>query len=541
MKIKTFNLSIGIPVFCLFIAIMLISAPCHSQGVSINETNTPPDPSAMLEVQSNEKGVLVPRMTQVQRNAIPAPATGLLIYQTDNTPGFYYNAGTLESPDWKIVGSNAGVFSQWSRNGQHIFYPSGRVGVGTSAPAAELHVRGEGTGRGNVLFTGAFKNQDPGDPPASGAGTRMMWYADKAAFRAGMVLGDGWNKNNIGAYSVAMGYDVKATDLLTFAFGESTTASNWGATAMGYNTHASGLDATALGHSTAASELASTSMGFHTKAMGAYSTATGLFTEASGLGSFAAGSWTVAPSAYEMVIGYFNTLYTPADTANWNNSDRLFVIGNGTGHDSRSNALVVMKNGNVGLGGRNNPQAPLDVLVTETRSVEFTRQSQEPVVRTSEQNWGYLGQEDRRWWRAYVATYYGVNTSIQSLSDERYKSDIKPLEAGLAQLMKLNPVRYNLIEDKVFPGVDAKDKISASDIEDQMGFIAQEVQQLFPQLVKPAGDNSDVLTLGYSGLIPVLVRAIQEQQEIIEKLKTDTANGFEVLLDRIQALEAKFN
>src|SRR5215471_17425590 len=55
---------------------------------------TSPNPSSLLEVVSTSKGVLIPRMTLTQRNAIASPATGLLIYQTTNTPGFYYYSGT---------------------------------------------------------------------------------------------------------------------------------------------------------------------------------------------------------------------------------------------------------------------------------------------------------------------------------------------------------------------------------------------------------------------------------------------------------------
>ena len=60
---------------------------------------TTPDPSAMLEVKSNSKGVLITRMLQSQRNAIASPAAGLLVYQTDGTAGFYYYSGT----DWKYL------------------------------------------------------------------------------------------------------------------------------------------------------------------------------------------------------------------------------------------------------------------------------------------------------------------------------------------------------------------------------------------------------------------------------------------------------
>jgi hypothetical protein len=60
-----------------------------------------PNTSSVLELRSITKGFLPPRMNLVQRNAIATPATGLLIYQTDNAPGFYYFDGT----NWMAIGS----------------------------------------------------------------------------------------------------------------------------------------------------------------------------------------------------------------------------------------------------------------------------------------------------------------------------------------------------------------------------------------------------------------------------------------------------
>ena len=53
-----------------------------------------PHPSAELDISSTSKGLLIPSMTQAQRNAISSPATGLLIFQTDGTVGFYYYTGS---------------------------------------------------------------------------------------------------------------------------------------------------------------------------------------------------------------------------------------------------------------------------------------------------------------------------------------------------------------------------------------------------------------------------------------------------------------
>ncbi|PWJ58057.1 BclB C-terminal domain-containing protein [Dyadobacter jejuensis] len=59
---------------------------------------TTPHASAQLEVQSADKGLLIPRMDQSTRDGIDSPANGLIIYQTDNTPGLYYFDGS-----WKPV------------------------------------------------------------------------------------------------------------------------------------------------------------------------------------------------------------------------------------------------------------------------------------------------------------------------------------------------------------------------------------------------------------------------------------------------------
>lgn len=68
---------------------------------------TAPDPSAVLDVSGTSAGLLAPRMTQAERNAIPNPATGLIVYQTDNTPGLYWNSGTPGTPSWGLVGNVA--------------------------------------------------------------------------------------------------------------------------------------------------------------------------------------------------------------------------------------------------------------------------------------------------------------------------------------------------------------------------------------------------------------------------------------------------
>lgn len=97
---------------------MSMTTDLHAQdNVGIGTLN--PDPSAILEMQATDKGMLIPRMTSTQKQAIASPATGLLIYQTDSLSvdqpsTFYYFDGTIWRPiisnatGWQLTG-NAGT------------------------------------------------------------------------------------------------------------------------------------------------------------------------------------------------------------------------------------------------------------------------------------------------------------------------------------------------------------------------------------------------------------------------------------------------
>ncbi len=93
----------------LLMAIALITSnTVLAQGVSISEDGSAADGSAMLDVISADKGFLPPRMTQAQRDGISSPVAGLLIYQTNETPGYYYYNGS----NWTgITGTGAGAIS----------------------------------------------------------------------------------------------------------------------------------------------------------------------------------------------------------------------------------------------------------------------------------------------------------------------------------------------------------------------------------------------------------------------------------------------
>lgn len=75
----------------LLTTILCLAVEVYGQGVSVSESDSPPDPSAMLDVQSTEKGFLPPRMSTAQMNAIASPAEGLTIYNTSIKSLCYYD------------------------------------------------------------------------------------------------------------------------------------------------------------------------------------------------------------------------------------------------------------------------------------------------------------------------------------------------------------------------------------------------------------------------------------------------------------------
>src|ERR1700760_2929585 len=100
-------------------AILLRPITGSAQSVAINADSSLPDPSAILDIKSNAKGVLIPRMTQTQRDGIATPALGLLIYQTDNTPGLYFFNGSAWSAT-TTGSSTGGADPSWNTSGNNI-------------------------------------------------------------------------------------------------------------------------------------------------------------------------------------------------------------------------------------------------------------------------------------------------------------------------------------------------------------------------------------------------------------------------------------
>ncbi|MBL8012176.1 MAG: tail fiber domain-containing protein [Flavobacteriales bacterium] len=345
---------------------LLVLAACvasvTAQNIGINGTGASPAPSALLDIDASgmaaKGGLLIPRMTTGERNAIAAPAISLLIYNTTNGR-FEFHDGLA----WVAL-AGAGTLDQ--------AYDSGGAGVGRviSADAGAVTILGTD---GLVSSGGSIGN---GALAPTGTGTRLVWNPRKGAFRAGFASGTSWDDTNIGTHSFATGSGTRASGIQSAAFGSSSIASGNNALALGISSSATGGGSFATGSNTLASNDITTALGFHTTASGLYATSMGYFTVATGDVSTAAGISNTAPSYGEIVLGIGATSYTPSvggagSFGTVNSLDRLLVVGNaidanGNGNvdaAERSDALVIRKNGNTGI-GTSTPGAKLHVRFT---------------------------------------------------------------------------------------------------------------------------------------------------------------------------------
>jgi hypothetical protein len=397
------------------------------------------------------------------------------------------------------------------------------VGIGTNTPKVEFNIAANKA----VLF-GA---------DTSGGGSKVLWYPFKSAFRAGFLQGNDhfWDYGNLGIYS--------------FATGERTQASNTGTTAMGSITVASGLYSTAFGYASKASGDYTTAMGYASESSGHYSTALGFNTTASGRNSTAMGVNSRSRSFSETAIGCYNTDYTPASSSSWAPTDRIFSIGNGTDYYLQSDAMVILKNGNTGFGS-SNPTKKFEVVglgVTGPVSlvignqVGFGPAALEFVSDYGTANqWrpGYIQSNDLGIFTGSLEFYTnGTGTSslynsvkgfevrngaaltatgsVGSYSDARLKNNITPFTDGLNVISKISPVQF-------YYNADAPFKTNVQ----QTGIIAQELEQVAPYMVEKnrEGGYEDLRSVNNQAYTFLLINAVKEQQEKIEKLQSENAN-----------------
>ena len=232
----------------------------------------------------------------------------------------------------------------------------------------------------------------------------------------------------------------------------SNNASGGYSIAMGRNTTASGTQSTAMGYLTTASGTQSTAIGLYTTASGTQSRAMGYNTTASGYISTAMGTNTTASGGVSTAMGLGTATQDYASTA---------------------------------IGAYNKTKE------TPNPS-EFSLQNTAFVI-------GNGTDESRS--NAFEVLFDGSTTIAGDLninSDARLKANIISLGATLSKLLQIDGKTYTMKKD-----TNHKKKI---------GLLAQDIEKVFPELVT---ETNDIKSVNYQGLVPVLINAMKEQDEVI--------------------------
>ena len=183
--------------------ILFLFSPFTFAQVGIGTTS--PDASAELEILSTDKGVLIPRMTQAQRTAIPTPAEGLLVYQTNNSIGFWYFNGAIwttfggATPGWSVLGdmgtnptsnfigtTDTQDFVVKTNNTESLRIDTNQnAGIGTTTPMAKIDLVGT-----SPIFRYVDGAQATNNVLASDAQGNAYWMDDSVL---SITADDDWN------------------------------------------------------------------------------------------------------------------------------------------------------------------------------------------------------------------------------------------------------------------------------------------------------------------------------------------------------------
>jgi hypothetical protein len=350
------------------------------------------------------------------------------------------------------------------------------------------------------------ENTDPADPkvkkyllPNIDDAAAMIWYPLKGSFRIGNAENGKWNDALTGQFSFA----------------------------TGRGTEASGEASVATGTFTKALASFSMSIGQNSEASGSSSLSTGSFTKAIGRASTAAGINVFSKAAGSFAIGSFNNVTDSPDPETEQQSDRIFQIGNGDSN-GKKNALTLLRNGNFGLG--ENVLEPTRILDIGGRPRIRHNGATAGIWFDNTQNTerGFVGMRTDNEMGFYIDTWQlWVNNqgnaylkgNVNLTSDARLKRNLVPLSGSLVKMNRLIGYHYNWIDP-------AREQAL------QTGLIAQEVEKLFPELVK--SDDKGFKSVNYIGLIPHMIESIKQLTKENEALKT-ASTTFE---SRLEALEA---
>ncbi|MEZ4817429.1 MAG: tail fiber domain-containing protein [Flavobacteriaceae bacterium] len=516
--------------------IILISTISLSQ-VGIGTTS--PNASSALDITSSNSGILIPRMTEAQRDAISSPATGLLIYQTDNSFGFYYFDGV-----WRPIGGNTiekindltdgKSDNDGSQNGSSIF-----LGIDSGAQDDSSDNRNVGIGYQSLsILTSGYHN----------VGVGYQTLQNTINGDGNVALGYQCLQNNIANGNIAIGYQT----LIANVSGDSNVAMGSGALqanqtgdrniAIGnyvLNGTTGASDNIAIGYRVLGGTTSSGNIGigrdvmyaqtsgFHNIGIGRQvlmSNQTGYFNTAIGYRSM----YDMTGGNDNVGVGKYTLEHNSGDENTAIGNTALFFNTTGTGNTALGRRAM-----NENTTGSFNTAIGMDALSSTNMgnmntSIGYnsgTTGNYNTLVGAavgagSGDNNIIIGYDSDLSSSSVSNEIRMGNTSITSAriqvpwtitSDKRWKEDIRELSYGTDFISKLRPVDYLRKND------DRKLR--------EAGFIAQDIAQVIEELgLNNMGmlsqDENGNYELRYNDFIPIVVKAIQEQKEEIETLKS---------------------
>ncbi len=496
--------------YLLFLTVILLtvcSQNSYSQSLSVNTTGTAANISSILDVSSTSKGMLIPRMTTAQKTAITTPATGLQVYDTDLNQFYFYN-GTA----WTAIPTGANANNYWTLSGGNIYNNTGtNVGIGATVPLAKLTVEGTDDAGPQDLFKLSKSNY--------GSTIFSQYYTDAANFgtalrgSSGPVNAFTFNvisaRFGIGTATPGDNLEVNGNFLLS---GTGTIYTGAGQTNMtihsGDGTGTGGTMTIRGGNAGIASGGAGGDItiqaGANLPSGGAgygglgspgvvniygsygYNSVGGGVNITAGQSSY----WSTTGNVHSDVIisggqdlnsTDFSVItvegghtYTSGNSGATKSDGGNLILKSGLAAGAGTSGNIELLNGNVGI-GCTSPAYKLHVIgdIASSATVRSTN-----VV---------------------------VTGAISACSDIRYKTNITELTNPMQKLMQLNGVSYYW-KTAEFPNMNFSNKR-------QIGFIAQDVEKIFPEMVFT--DDAGYKSIDYSRLTPVLVETIKEQQRQI--------------------------
>ena len=347
---------------------------------------------------------------------------------------------------------------------------------------------------------------------ASGTGSVAMGFNNIAGVNTADNGNFGRDENNGG--QAVFGRASRATGPVSFASGYRNTASGTTSVAMGNFNYATGDSSVAIGKESYAQGASAIAIGFKAHAAGGGSVALGQENVSWGTTNFTSGYQNIAGDVTAAVgsggsavaMGKYNMATADAsmalNRATKATNQGATSMGLGTTANNLG-MLAIGVNNDASIGDPNQQYYYTDGAVNGLPiGVAFVIGNGDINTQTNT-----AGANPSN---AFVVKYDGSATLAGDLtvnSDARLKSNIVSLGSTLAKLMQID--------------IGKSYTMKSNEKENKIGLLAQEILEVFPELVKAGGDKNETLSVNYQGLIPVLINAIKEQQNQIKTISNE--------------------